>query len=178
MSLPNQEVFILFHPLIYMAKLNIEMTMASLIVKLARTGRADAYQHHRDEGHHSTTPRRPGVVSHNATGMGQRGGDLQGNNDRERDVALKTFTESRVQASYARKSEADDGVAGGGGGGGRRGSQIGQPTHGGIQRTREFQVTVHHSSSGSTDEDAKESINVDDDAWLTSYPGHPNGTAR
>lgn len=173
MSLPNQEVFILFHPLIYMSKLNIEMTMASLIVRLARTGRADAYQHHPDENHHSTTPRR-GMPSasmpagHHTDldghhGHHHHGGGTDGPNDR--DVALKTFTESRCRASFSgiRKSDGDE--RGGGG-----------VAHGGIQRTREFQVTVHHSSSASTDEDVgKESVN-DDDAWLTSYPGHPNGT--
>lgn len=168
MSLPNQDVFILFHPLIYMAKLNIEMTMASLIVKLARTGRADAYQHHPNENHHSTTPRRNGGGMP-SSGPGRTteagGGPLPGG---DRDVALKTFSESRCRASFSgvrKGSEADeDGGSGGG------------VPHGGIQRTREFQVTVHHSSSASTDEDVgKESLN-DDDAWLTSYPGHPNGT--
>ena len=36
MSLKNQVVYIQFHPVAYMVKLNIELSMASLITKLAR----------------------------------------------------------------------------------------------------------------------------------------------
>ncbi|KAI9739681.1 MAG: hypothetical protein M1834_006399 [Cirrosporium novae-zelandiae] len=42
MSLPNQVVYIQFHPVAYMVKLNIEMSMASLIVRLARGTNNDA----------------------------------------------------------------------------------------------------------------------------------------
>ncbi|KAF2014175.1 hypothetical protein BU24DRAFT_348590 [Aaosphaeria arxii CBS 175.79] len=35
MFLPNQVVYIQFHPVVYMVKLNIEMSMASLVVRLA-----------------------------------------------------------------------------------------------------------------------------------------------
>lgn len=55
MSLPNQVVYIQFHPVAYTVKLNIEMSMASLIVRLAR-GNTDADLH----GHvadSSTDPR-------------------------------------------------------------------------------------------------------------------------
>ena len=38
MSLPNPTVFIQFHPVVYLVKLNIEMSMASLIGRLARKG--------------------------------------------------------------------------------------------------------------------------------------------
>lgn len=41
MSLKNQVVFVQFHPVAYMVKLNIEMSMASLITKLARNSVAD-----------------------------------------------------------------------------------------------------------------------------------------
>lgn len=36
MSLPNQVVYIQFHPVAYMVKLNIEMSMAALITRLAK----------------------------------------------------------------------------------------------------------------------------------------------
>lgn len=36
MSLPNQVVYVQFHPVAYMVKLNIEMSMASLIRKIAK----------------------------------------------------------------------------------------------------------------------------------------------
>ena len=39
MWLPNQVVYIQFHPVTYMVKLNIELSMASLITKLAYSGR-------------------------------------------------------------------------------------------------------------------------------------------
>ncbi|KAL7929530.1 hypothetical protein V8C35DRAFT_331610 [Trichoderma chlorosporum] len=43
MSLPNQVVYIQFHPVTYMVKLNIEMTMAELITKLAKGENSDMY---------------------------------------------------------------------------------------------------------------------------------------
>lgn len=122
------------------AKLNIEMTMASLIVKLAQNGRSDAYF---ANSHSHSTPHPNSQV---------RGGRTAN----EREVALKTFTESRVRASFSNGS--DD-------------PQAPFP-NGGIQRTREFQITVHHSNSGSMDE-SKEFSNGDDEAWLTRHPGHP-----
>lgn len=44
MSLPNQVVYIQFHPIAYMVKLNIEMSMADLIVKTARNSEIDVVQ--------------------------------------------------------------------------------------------------------------------------------------
>ncbi|KAK8095257.1 uncharacterized protein PG998_014481 [Apiospora kogelbergensis] len=41
MFLPNQTVFIQFHPVVYIVKLNIEMAMANLIRKLAQSGHGD-----------------------------------------------------------------------------------------------------------------------------------------
>ncbi|KAJ4256899.1 hypothetical protein NW762_008995 [Fusarium torreyae] len=41
MSLPNQTVFIQFHPVVYLVKLNIEMSMATLITQLARKKMTD-----------------------------------------------------------------------------------------------------------------------------------------
>lgn len=122
--------------------------MASLIVKLARgDGRGDAY-HHDSSTPHGNTGRVSGF---------EQGGLKYTNNERE--VALKTFTESRVRASLS---------------GGRNGEAEEQVRHGGIQRTREFQVTVHHSSSRSMDEDTKGSVDTEDEACLTSNQGHPN----
>ncbi|ROW02027.1 hypothetical protein VPNG_07625 [Cytospora leucostoma] len=145
MSLPNQAVFMLFHPLVYTAKLNIEMTMASLIVKLARSGRNDAHE--------------PDTTSH--TGHHGSGPKSVAHDPNEREVALKTFTESKIRASYSGNSD-----------------EAGEPVpSGGIQRTREFQVTVHRTSD-SLDEGKETSSPHDDEAWLTRYPGHPRGTAQ
>ncbi|KAI4762906.1 hypothetical protein E4T51_04140 [Aureobasidium sp. EXF-12344] len=41
MSLKNHTLFVQFHPVAYMAKLNIEMSMADMIVKVARTSEND-----------------------------------------------------------------------------------------------------------------------------------------
>ncbi|CAG7554664.1 unnamed protein product [Fusarium equiseti] len=41
MSLPNQTVFIQFHPVVYLVKLNIEMSMADMITQLARMKMSD-----------------------------------------------------------------------------------------------------------------------------------------
>ncbi|KAK6004206.1 hypothetical protein QM012_009056 [Aureobasidium pullulans] len=42
MSLKNHTLFVQFHPVAYMVKLNIEMSMADMIVKVARTSENDA----------------------------------------------------------------------------------------------------------------------------------------
>jgi len=52
MFLRNQLVYIQFHPVAYIVKLNIEMTMASLVVRLAR-GTPDNDMH--DEPFHSSS---------------------------------------------------------------------------------------------------------------------------
>ncbi|KAI5198976.1 hypothetical protein AUEXF2481DRAFT_3335 [Aureobasidium subglaciale EXF-2481] len=45
MALPNQVVYIQFHPVAYMVKLHVEMSMADLIVKVATTSEIDVRQH-------------------------------------------------------------------------------------------------------------------------------------
>lgn len=55
MSLPNQVVYIQFHPVAYMVKLNIEMSMASLITRLARGENSDEYYPSMSHSNHGTT---------------------------------------------------------------------------------------------------------------------------
>lgn len=55
MFLKNQIVYIQFHPVTYMVKLNIEMTMASLVVRLAR-GQSDNDMALHDFGQSSSGP--------------------------------------------------------------------------------------------------------------------------
>jgi hypothetical protein len=61
MSLPNQVVYVQFHPVTYIVKLNIEMSMASLIARLAK-GQANndmamgGYDTHTRSGHHDRRP--------------------------------------------------------------------------------------------------------------------------
>jgi hypothetical protein len=54
MFLHNQVVYIQFHPVVYMVKLNIEMSMASLVVRLAQ-GKSQNDMHP-EEFHSSTDP--------------------------------------------------------------------------------------------------------------------------
>ncbi|KAM0426000.1 hypothetical protein ACHAPT_008629 [Fusarium lateritium] len=65
MSMRNQVVYIQFHPVAYMVKLNIEMSMASLITRLARGENADDYYPSMSHSNHGTSGQGP---SHNRTG--------------------------------------------------------------------------------------------------------------
>ncbi|KAM5344217.1 hypothetical protein ACJ41O_012754 [Fusarium nematophilum] len=58
MSLPNQVVYIQFHPVAYMVKLNIEMSMAKLITRLARGENADEYYPSMSHSNHGTSQNR------------------------------------------------------------------------------------------------------------------------
>lgn len=55
MFLKNQVVYIQFHPVTYMVKLNIEMTMASLVVRLAK-GQSENDMALHDFGQSSSAP--------------------------------------------------------------------------------------------------------------------------
>jgi len=63
MSIPNSFVYIQFHPLAYLVKLNIEMTMANLIKRIAmstakRTGQASVAQEFKSSSNLSSSGRR------------------------------------------------------------------------------------------------------------------------
>ncbi|KAM0815988.1 hypothetical protein AB5N19_01789 [Seiridium cardinale] len=80
MSLPNQVVYIQFHPVAYMVKLNIEMSMATLITRLARHGSNDVHMNTLSE----SDRRRQYGTDENATAPA-------------RDVGLKSFTRSKIR---------------------------------------------------------------------------------
>lgn len=66
MSLPSQVVYIQFHPVAYMVKLNIEMSMAQLITKLARGSVSD-----RDELENNSSSNNPsGHINTHTYGKG------------------------------------------------------------------------------------------------------------
>jgi len=73
MSLPNQVVYMQFHPIAYMVKLNIEMTMANLIRKIARATVDDRNMEYRGEEYslqgqtHSTREAKSQLKSGNHT---------------------------------------------------------------------------------------------------------------
>ncbi|KAI3571478.1 hypothetical protein IWW34DRAFT_290334 [Fusarium oxysporum f. sp. albedinis] len=58
MWLPNQTVFIQFHPVTYMVKLNIEMSMAKLITRLARGENADDFYPSMSHSNHGPSQNR------------------------------------------------------------------------------------------------------------------------
>lgn len=62
MFLKNGVVYIQFHPVVYMVKLNIEMSMASLVVRLAR-GRPENDMYPEDFGTSSANPTNPTLRS-------------------------------------------------------------------------------------------------------------------
>ncbi|KAB2100529.1 hypothetical protein AG0111_0g11226 [Alternaria gaisen] len=69
MFLKNQVVYIQFHPVVYMVKLNIEMSMASLVVRLAQGKQSDMGP---EEFHSSSGPdshSRSAVLSHQPNSM-------------------------------------------------------------------------------------------------------------
>jgi hypothetical protein len=92
MSLRNQVVYIQFHPVAYMVKLNIEMSMAALITKIARSSMES--QNHEfiihSSSHNQTAPRsqaiglRSGVNVHVNAGTD---GDATG---KQRSMSLST----------------------------------------------------------------------------------------
>ncbi|KAH7069160.1 hypothetical protein BKA63DRAFT_102191 [Paraphoma chrysanthemicola] len=73
MSIPNSFVYIQFHPLAYLVKLNIEMTMANLIKRIAistsrRTGKADIAQEFKSSSNLSTTGKTGTIPRHSQRG--------------------------------------------------------------------------------------------------------------
>jgi len=74
MSIPNSFVYIQFHPLAYLVKLNIEMTMANLIKRIAistsrKTGMASIAQEFKSSSNQSTSGQRTGgTVPHKSRG--------------------------------------------------------------------------------------------------------------
>lgn len=66
MSIPNSFVYIQFHPLAYLVKLNIEMTMANLIKRIAistsrKTGKASLAQEFKSSSNMSASGRKSGT---------------------------------------------------------------------------------------------------------------------
>ncbi|KAL6703502.1 hypothetical protein ACN47E_009600 [Coniothyrium glycines] len=68
MSIPNSFVYIQFHPLAYLVKLNIEMTMANLIKRIAlstarKTGQISLAEEFKSDSHLSSSARKSGILA-------------------------------------------------------------------------------------------------------------------
>ncbi|KAG7144377.1 hypothetical protein HYQ46_006886 [Verticillium longisporum] len=74
MSLPNTFVYMQFHPLTYIVKLNIEMIMADLIGKIARNRNCGVIS----EGTFNSTGCDSTLRSANVTGTGNRDSRVSG----------------------------------------------------------------------------------------------------
>lgn len=157
MSLPNQVVFTQFHPVAYMVKLNIEMTMASLITKIARaTGVGD-----------------DGNRPHNSSGTRSRHDGLRTlNEETDHDIAMKSFHTNAVGAGRFDDDDDDDynTIKSGPGKGGPKG--------GGIQRRVDIRVETASTSEDGNGDVEKGSSPFDhgeDEMSLANHPGHPRG---
>nr|XP_036581501.1 uncharacterized protein CTRU02_08551 [Colletotrichum truncatum]KAF6789852.1 hypothetical protein CTRU02_08551 [Colletotrichum truncatum] len=152
MSLPNQVVFIQFHPVAYMVKLNIEMSMASLITRLAKGQDSGfrfnslSYSHGHSQGHRTNQARNndheTGLKSYHRASVGAVPSDLEAvqNTGIHRRVDVEIRVDQSPESSHT-------------------------PSLGGRSRHDD-------AGSGST------FYRVDDEDSLTGNPGHPRSTEK
>ncbi|KAI5921187.1 hypothetical protein F4810DRAFT_379500 [Camillea tinctor] len=148
MWLPNEIVYIQFHPVVYMVKLNIEMTMASLIFKLSRSRDGEPYNRSLSFSHEHTH---------------HHGGDHHINAN-EREIALKSFNRAVIRANSGDSGSdltgpAENGIS--------RRLEYEVTVH---------HATPHGKHSMSESSDRKIYIATEDEDSLTSNPGHPSPT--
>jgi hypothetical protein len=143
LSLPNELVYIQFHPVAYMVKLKIEMSMASLITRLARGQGADAeqpgsspYSH----SHENTTGR---VLSNHNHGSNQRNTANNDAHGQKEEVALKSLngTSRTLVQQQSIEEEQDLGMEVEE----RQEMRRAPPSPGAIHRRIDIDVTVHSS---------------------------------
>jgi hypothetical protein len=150
MSTPNPVVYIQFHPVAYMVKLNIEMSMASLITRLARRGNSD-----------EDYPSRSGT-----TGNHEQPG-------RSRAVNRSVYeTEHWTHGDGIKMTQQSHIV-----GGGSDESLPDGPAQEGIQRRMEIEVRVETDGKAQdpfkSKWDGKGQRQVEDEIPLTKNTGHP-----
>lgn len=101
MFLQNQVVYIQFHPVVYMIKLNIEMSMASLVVRLAQ---GKTHNDMDPEEFHSTTD----PASHSRSAHhGQRVGG-----DQIKSIQLSSRSNKRAHDAGLGKIDSDESLGG------------------------------------------------------------------
>ncbi|RFN48698.1 hypothetical protein FIE12Z_7017 [Fusarium flagelliforme] len=119
MSLPNDIVYVQFHPLAYLVKLHIEMNMADLIIKVVKASNGNGYDYSGSKSG-STQPKQK---SGNKLGKGhipsamfiggnltfvQAGDDDIEMNNLEGGIQKTTRTEVEVVVKQTRASDSDD----------------------------------------------------------------------
>lgn len=167
MSLPNQQVFMLIQPVVYLGKLNIEMSMASLIIKLARSDRSDAHPGPDDVDlrYHLPSLR----TNNKAAPGGPDSLPTPGARDSgrfERHLALYAHTKSMLRASVQSSGTRTDED--------EPGPPPAAPAVAGIQRIRECRrAGVPSSPATSLDEEGQEGgrersgHSTEDEFWVT-----------
>ncbi|KAH8683417.1 hypothetical protein BGZ61DRAFT_358136 [Ilyonectria robusta] len=143
MWLPNQSVFIQFHPVTYMVKLNIEMSMAKLITRLASRGNSD-----------EDYPE----LSNSNPSNGQSGNrNNPDNHPWTKSNSVKLVQMSKVVVGESEEDLSSVEVLGSGAG---------------IRKRTKIEVKVE-SDSRNYGGRSKQSISLEDELPLTSNTGHP-----
>ncbi|OTA99544.1 hypothetical protein M426DRAFT_325013 [Hypoxylon sp. CI-4A] len=152
MSLPNPIVFVQFHPVAYLVKLNIEMSMASLITKVAReAGLGDD-----ESGEHTNSL----SYAKNKSQIGASRIHHTHDNDA---LPMKTYHTTTVGAG------GSDGDL----------DSLKEHTHGRIHRRVDVRIeSTANSEVESTNDKARSGSfeRIEDEMSLTNNPGHPRGT--
>ncbi|KAI6081773.1 hypothetical protein F4821DRAFT_248519 [Hypoxylon rubiginosum] len=151
MSLPNPIVFVQFHPVTYLVKLNIEMSMASLITHVAReAGFGDE--------EHSDPTFSLSYAKKSQTGV--RAVNLSYNH--HDDLPMKTFHTTAVGA-----------------GGSDEDLDLFKGAPNGIHRRVDVRIeSTANSETGSTAYKGTSFERIDDEMSLTNNPGHPRSDGR
>ena len=152
MSLPNQVVYIQFHPVTYMVKLNIELSMANLITKLAYSGRNDDF-YSRSLGF---------------TANGEGHGDDQGMADDNRSTknqGLKRFPSNTDTDTEGQAGDTPRPM---------------RKKDGGIRKRTEIGITVEHADpslarTNTLGRGSRGPVDVDDEIPLAYHAGPPSG---
>lgn len=121
MFLPNQVVYVQFHPVVYMVKLNIEMSMASLVVRLARGKpqndmNPEAFDSYSDPNTHSLSAAKPSQKNasrHFPSRSKRHSGGMHGlglskiNSDENMDRSIECRTDVHISIAHENKDFVD-----------------------------------------------------------------------
>ncbi|KAI6081474.1 hypothetical protein F4821DRAFT_273151 [Hypoxylon rubiginosum] len=153
MSLPNPIVFVQFHPVTYLVKLNIEMSMASLITHVAREAGFG------DEENSDPTLSLSYAKKSQA---GVRAVNHSHNHTHNDGLPMKTFHTTAIGAS---SSDED--------------LDLFKGTPNGIHRRVDVRIeSTANSETGSTAYKGTSFERIDDEMSLTNNPGHPRSDGR
>lgn len=137
MSLPNTFIYVQFHPLAYIVKLNIECSMADLISKIVR-GNQRTDNFHSDSYSHPTE-----LTSHGRSRHTKLGGTLNGAKDDFANVTISIYRADARKADPDEVSLDEDEIQ-----------------HGGIMKTTATTQVVHELGRGDVERGSTSSSTV------------------